>query len=215
MQTATLLHKTREDIGVWYKFFRQKMMDYIAANPIHFTKDDIVEIDEAWLDNEGRMVWNEQDPEYKEGGWILGFVSRNSNKRLIIPLRSRQYASLIPIIRQTVAVDRGIITDQWKPYKSLKKWYSWWPCYKIKAGTHSYPSMYYVYTICHPGLRIPVHTNTIEGMWSLFRNILHMAHGYTAEYLPYIIAEFHYRSLQIPFLPLLHAPIGPHAPAAE
>jgi hypothetical protein len=48
------------------------------------------------------------------------------------------------------------------------------------------------------GERYRVHTNTIEGYWSLLRTHLHASHGWPADYLPLFLSECMYRSLRIP-----------------
>jgi len=75
-EASHLLGLTRQTLSGWYKHFREKMMIYFDDFPITYERDDLVEIDEMWLDNEGRMVFDTDDVRYNQGGWLLGFVGR-------------------------------------------------------------------------------------------------------------------------------------------
>jgi hypothetical protein len=62
------------------------------------------------------------------------------------------------------------------------------------------------YYAARPGEeRYKVHTNTIEGYWSLLRTHLHASHGWPAHYLPLFLSECMFRSLHLPLSIALRA----------
>ena len=74
-----------------------------------------VEIDEAKIghrkQNKGRIV---------EGTWVFGMIERESGVCILVPVETRNSATLIPIIRNHVLPGTTIISDCWKAYGSLQ-----------------------------------------------------------------------------------------------
>ena len=72
-----------------------------------------------------------------------------------------------------------LATDQWIGYTALRQVYG-------TAPNHRHRSKQYVVGA--------VHTNTIEGFWSLFkRGVVGTFHKVSAKYLPLYVAEFQFR----------------------
>ncbi|KRH93914.1 transposable element, partial [Pseudoloma neurophilia] len=81
--------------------------------------DVIVEIDESTFGNRkynrGHRV---------EGQWVLGIVEKTKKRRInIIPVEKIDSKTLTDIIRKYVHLLSIILTDKWKGYNELKKYY--------------------------------------------------------------------------------------------
>ena len=113
----------------------------------------VVEIDESKFGkqkyNRGRVV---------PGSWVLGGVERNSKRCFldVCPNNSRSEATLVPLIREHVALGTTIITDKWKAYCNL--------------DNHGYVHLDVNHSenFVDPGTG--AHTNSIEGTWNHVKN---------------------------------------------
>ncbi|KRH91877.1 putative transposable element, partial [Pseudoloma neurophilia] len=116
--------------------------------------DVIVEIDESKF---GKRKYNRGHR--VEGQWVLGIVERTEKRRIIlIPVERRDSKTLTDIIRKYVHPLSIILTDKWKGYNELKKYFK-----DHKTVNHS------------KNFKDPetgVHTNTIEGNWSPLKKML-------------------------------------------
>ena len=113
----------------------------------------MVEIDESKFGrqkyNRGRVV---------PGSWVLGGVERNSKRCFlaVCPNSSRSQPTLLPLIRQHVALGTTIITDQWKSYCNL--------------GAHGYIHLDVNNSRNFVDPARGAHTNAIEGTWTHLKN---------------------------------------------
>lgn len=196
LSTSLLLDISRQAVSHWFKIFRSRIHDYMLRNPIVFDHHDVVEVDEAWITGVGELItgihYNNNN-----AGWVLGMVSRITNKRVIEPLTSRSRNVIYTLISQHIPPDTVIFTDELRAYNTLLPQWDWYAVSKWNLGSASGPITYPV--IDDEGRSHRAHTNTIEGMWSILRDELHHSRGYIYEYLPLILSEFMFRSLNISF----------------
>jgi len=107
----------------------------------------IVEIDES---NFGKKNKYHRGTSTKPK-WVFGAVDRFSGlvKMKFVP--DRQHHTLIPLIRQWIPQDTRVISDSYRPYFILSRWYN----HQMVNHSHTFidaddPS---------------IHTETIEGIW--------------------------------------------------
>ena len=109
---------------------------------------------------------------------IAGAVSRKGNvvARVIENVRA---STLTEFVRESVSTKVSLLcTDQWVGYKSLNKEY---PHKTVDHGIGQY-------------VVGAVHTQTIEGFWSLVkRGMIGTFHKVSHKYLPLYVAEFQFR----------------------
>jgi hypothetical protein len=144
----------------------------------------IVEVDETFV---GGLAKNRHKDKRGggEGGTggsgkaiVAGAVSRKGNvvARVIDNVRA---STLTEFIREAVSTKVSLIcTDQWVGYKHLNKEYP--------HATVDHARGQYVIGA--------VHTQTIEGFWSIFkRGVVGSFHKVSSKYLPLYVAEFQFR----------------------
>jgi IS1 family transposase len=109
---------------------------------------------------------------------IVGAVKRKGNviARVVNNVRAD---TLIEFVREAVSHKVSLLcTDQWTAYKKLGKEYP-------HAVVDHAKGQYVIGA---------VHTQTIEGFWSIFkRSVMGTFHKMSAKYMPLYIAEFQFR----------------------
>jgi transposase-like protein len=146
----------------------------------------IVEVDETFVGGKGHNKHKDQRPGKRGGGGVLagktavvGAVKRKGNvvARVIENVRA---STLTAFVQEAVSHKVSLLcTDQWTGYKGLSK--------------QGYPHA----TVDHRvGEYVvgAVHTNTIEGFWSLIkRGCVGTFHKVSKKYLHLYVAEFQFR----------------------
>ncbi len=143
----------------------------------------IVEVDETYVG--GKDQWRHWDK--KSGGTgglatgktpVIGAVQRKGN--VIARVLTNVTAKTAELFVREVVSDKVslLATDDWSGYERLKK------TYPVGSVDHS-KGQYVVGA---------VHTNTIEGFWSIFkRGVVGTFHKVSAKYMPLYVAEFQFR----------------------
>lgn len=196
---AEQLQMRHATISHWYEKFRSQLLNYFQ---LLFPDMEIIEIDEIHLRGVRELMTGEYIEDRSENaGDVLGLVGRNTGKIWLEPLPDKTEHSIRTVIEEHVPFDTVLITDQWASYRPLADHYEMYECVKWHLGAACGPTQKIV-TDSY-GRTLQIHTNTIEGTWSQLRDMIHHSHGFPPSYLPPILAEFMYRKLNIPFLPLL------------
>jgi len=141
----------------------------------------VVEVDETWIGGDDR---NRHDKDKKSGKWrdaktpVIGAVSRKG-KVVARVLDKVSKETMQSFVRETVSTDVSLLaTDEHHGYASLQGEY------RHGAANHS----------AHKYVVGAIHTNTIEGFWSLIkRGVVGTYHKVSRKYLPLYVAEFQFR----------------------
>jgi IS1 family transposase/transposase-like protein len=143
----------------------------------------IVEVDETFIGGKGRN--KHIGKRFQDGvrgpvgkSIVVGAVKRKGNVIARV-ISNVEKMTLHNFVREVVSDKVSLLcTDQWPGYQNLK---------------NEFP---HVSVDHHKGQYVvgAVHTNTIEGFWSIFkRGIVGSFHKVSAKYLPLYVAEFQFR----------------------
>lgn len=143
----------------------------------------IVEVDETWVGGKDKNKhWDKRSGGV--GGYasgktpIIGAVSRKGNviARVLENVTKKDaYAFINEVVSSKVSL---LATDNWTGYEKLGK--------KYPHGAVDHSKGQYVVGA--------IHTNTIEGFWSIFkRGVMGTFHKMSAKYMPLYVAEFQFR----------------------
>ncbi|XP_023216113.1 uncharacterized protein LOC111618774 [Centruroides sculpturatus] len=156
----------------WYSFYREVCVHDVSSQTEKLGGEGrVVEVDEAKIGrrkyNKGRII---------EGQWIFGGIERESRKRFLVPVETRDSQTLLSVLKEWVLPGTTVISDCWKAYDCLQT-----------EGFH-HLTVNHKYNFVDP--QTGSHTNTIERMWREVRANVprygvrkeHMV-GYLAEYL--------------------------------
>ena len=185
--------QVQRETGVTYKtawrmFHQIRSLLSEDDGPLHGT----VEIDETWVGGKRRYRGGERRPRDNFGGFKRGRRRKeDENKTPVIGMAERQgrirafavpnvsAKAIHPKIRDHVLPQTMVYTDEAKVYHSLGK-----------RG--------YEHRRVHHGAKVyvdgDVHTNTLEGFWSLMkRGISGVYHAVSAKYLQSYVNEYTFR----------------------
>ncbi len=132
--------------------------------------EDIVEVDETFVGGKNKnrhhdkKVKNSQGRSFKDKTPILGMLQRGGRvKTVVIPSTSSEHIQ--PILRKVIVDGATLMTDEWKAYTGLGKYYSH---YIVNHGAHEYAN----------GV---IHTNTIEGFWPWIKRMIMGVYHWTSK----------------------------------
>jgi len=119
---------------------------------------------------------------------VVGMVERGENGRVSLKVQdSLTGADLLKTLKRYVKIDSTkttVMTDDFSSYNAFDK--------EIQHYTVNHSKKEYVRWI--KGVKDSIHTNTIEGVWSIIKNgIRGQYHVLSRKYLPFYLAEAAYR----------------------
>jgi len=139
----------------------------------------IVEVDEAYIGGDDKnRHWDKKKG--KDGKVpVVGAVQRKGNVIARVLRSAATGDSIVTFVTEAVSDKVSLLaTDAWPGYRGLLTMY---PHGAVDHHRHQY-------------VVGAVHTNTIEGFWSIFkRGVVGTFHKVSAKYLPLYVAEFQFR----------------------
>jgi hypothetical protein len=139
----------------------------------------IVEMDETFVGNKDKnRYWDKKKGHYDKKIPVIGAVQRKGN--VVARVLDRMISqAMLSFVKETVSDKVSLLaTDAWSGYDGLPLTL---PHKSVDPHKHQY-------------VVGAVHTNTIEGFWSIFkRGVVGTFHKVSAKYLPLSVAEFQFR----------------------
>lgn len=181
------LHRTLEVTlkTAWFMSHRIREAMRDGSSPILGGGGSIVEVDETFLGNKKKRGQKGRGYNHKEK--IFTLVERNGRARSF-HVDAVNSKTLIPILREQVYSDTHVITDEASQYTSSNKWRTYStiePHFAshqfVKHGKGEY-------------VRGDVHTNTIEGFFSIFKRGMKGIYQHCSKnHLQRYLAEYDFR----------------------
>jgi ISXO2 transposase-like protein/transposase-like zinc ribbon protein len=142
----------------------------------------IVEVDETWIGGKDKnRHWSKRsrgNRRFSNKTPIIGAVERQGNVVARV-LKNMNAQAMLTFVNETISNKLSLLaTDSWPGYSDYLRHY---PHAKVDHHAHQY-------------VVGAVHTNTIEGFWSIFkRGVVGTFHKMSAKYMPLYVAEFQLR----------------------
>ena len=160
-------------VGVTQKtawFMLHRIRNVSDRDGFHNPFDGITEIDEAYLGgSESNKHTNKKGKSEKTV--VLGLVERNSKQVKATVVESNKTYDLQPTIYETVKEGSAIVTDSYAGYDVLN-----WN-YKHETVKHCVGE----YVKESSKVAFKIHTNTIEGFWSLVKRTINGTHHWISK----------------------------------
>lgn len=158
-QTTQIVEVNRNTVNLWYKSFREEILEYIESSPTKKLSGEI-ELDESYFGGPRKKL-HANDRRKRGRGTenkvpVFGVLKRDGKVYTQI-IKNASKQELMPIVKQIVRKQSTIYTDKWKAYDGLV-----FDGYKHKRINHlkSYAN------------RKGTHVNGIENFWSFAKRRL-------------------------------------------
>ncbi len=168
-----------KDIDVTQKtawFMLHRIRHAVKVKSFEKPLGGIVEVDETYVG--GKTLKNKMVPGQRRKAVVFGMVQRQGEVRAM-PIKHAWVEIMDPIIKENISPDSTLMTDELPAYINTGRTFK-------EHGTVNHRSHEYV--------RGQVHTNTIEGFWSILkRGINGIYHHVSEEHLHRYTDEYAYR----------------------
>jgi transposase-like protein len=174
-------HQIHRMLGISYKstwFMTHRLREAMRSGDLAPMGGigSIVEADETFI---GRKEGSIKRRGHGHKNAVLSLVDRESGQVRSFHVDSVSAAALVPIVKANVAKETAMMTDEWSGYFSLGKHFASHESVSHKAEEYA---------------RGAVHTNTVEGYYSIFKRGMKGVYQHCGEkHLHRYVAEFDFR----------------------
>mgnify|MGYP000159179896 CR=1 FL=1 len=175
-------HQLPRALGVTYKtawFMCHRIREAMRSGDLapFGTGGGTVEVDETYIGQDDKPRTNKRGPHHKQK--VLSLVDRESGRARSFVVDNMRKTEVLPILRENIAKEATVYTDESTLYTTLSNEFGDHDHVNHRSGEYG---------------RGDVHTNTIEGYFSIFKRGMkgvyqHCAHKHLHRYL----AEFDFR----------------------
>jgi transposase-like protein len=181
--SSNQLHRT---LGVTLKtawFMSHRIREAMRDNGLFSFGSDggVVEVDETFIGHDKAIKprGDKKGRGFHHKHKVLSLVDRDSGRAKSMVVDDLKASTLIPILRENIAKEATIYTDEAKQYAGLKNDFAAHDFVRHVAGEYG---------------RGEVHTNTIEGYFSIFKRGMRGIYQHCGkEHLHRYLAEFEFR----------------------
>jgi hypothetical protein len=159
-----------------------QLSDFFCENPFIvslFADGDVpttsVEIDESWVGKKAKYHKGTS----RSNTLVLGIVETHGRRCILYMIPRRDSDSIISKLKKHVASDCVVNHDDYSVYRNLQKY-----------GYEKHGVVNHSLNFKSPD---GVHTNTIEGLWGLFKQRISISHGCHLDRYAVALDEFSYR----------------------
>ena len=175
-------HQLHRSIGVTYKtawFMWHRIREAMRSDgPADFGSDGgVVEVDETFIGHKHKKAEGARGYAHKNA--VMTLVDRNSGKSKSFVVDDVKAATLLPILRENIAKEAVVYTDEAKQYSKLGSEFADHDFTTHSKGEYG---------------RGVVHTNTVEGYFSIFKRGMKGVYQHCGkQHLHRYAAEFEFR----------------------
>jgi transposase-like protein len=168
---AMTSHSSNTIVG-YFGFFRQLVTDSLEEEDVVVGGPGVVvEVDESKF---GKRKYHRG--KYVEGAWVLGGVERTEERRFfVVVVEKRDSATICNVLSKYVAEGSVLYSDCWKGYADVEH-------------SLNLPHFTVNHSVGFKDTQTGVHTNSIEGKWSLLKRRITLR-GRVKELLPGYLME--------------------------
>ena len=160
----------------WLNFYRDVCTTYLANNPVTFSRNCTIHVDETFIGGKRKY---RRGCQLDDPRWLFGLVCRYHHKIHMEFLEDQSHPSIIPIISAHVQRGATIHSDGANVYKCL--------------GNMGYVHRFVVHQHHYVNPGTGIHSNHIENVWSNLKTHLKRIRGSQGEMLDSHIDEYIYR----------------------
>ena len=179
-------HQLHHTIGVTYKtawFMFHRIREAMREDgPASFGSDGgEVEVDETFIghDKTIKPKHSKKGRGYAHKHKVLSLVDRSTGRAKSVVVNDLKASTLVPILKENIAKDATVYTDEASQYQGLSKDFATHDYVRHGAGEY---------------VRGEVHTNTIEGYFSIFKRGMKGVYQHCAKkHLHRYTTEFEFR----------------------
>lgn len=175
-------HQLHRTLGVTYKtawFMEHRIREAMRSGDLapFGAGGGVVEVDETFIGNEGKKPRKARGAHHKNK--VLALVDRSTGRARSFIVDDLKTATLLPILRENIAREARVFTDEAGYYRSLSNEFAEHDTTQHGAGEY---------------VRGEVHTNTIEGYFSVFKRGMKGVYQHCGkQHLHRYVAEFEFR----------------------
>jgi len=186
--------QVKEETGICdetYTRLKKRIRDILRAYyenlPKLGTNGEIIEIDEAKFIKKKQSA-NRKGRQVRQNDWVIGMTERNTKKSRVVIVANRNANTIKTIVNRYISKNASlVISDEWKSYRILRL--QGYKTDQIKHKKEFVKKELKTIKIGENLLKIKIHTNTIESLWSRLKRISKIFWGISRTHFQGVIDE--------------------------